>query len=102
MRKDLAKRHPDRACGFAGIFWNTAAVGVYACQSPVMLVFVSRCAGLADAGMVSIAFAAANIFWSLARYGVRNYQVTDLTGRFSLRTYIWHRMLTCAAAQLPV
>lgn len=100
MKNDLAERHKDRACGFAGIFWNAAAVGVYACQSPVILVFVSRCAGLADAGMVSIAFAAANIFWSLARYGVRNYQVTDLTGRFSLRTYIWHRMLTCASAGL--
>ncbi len=46
--------------------------------------------------MVTIAFAIAQIFLSVAKYGIRNYQVTDVEEQTSFKEYFSARLITLA------
>ncbi|MCM1081994.1 MAG: hypothetical protein NC428_00810 [Clostridium sp.] len=81
--------------------WNAIASGINSAQSAIILVFISHCLDMYLAGIFSIAFATAILFWSINRYGVRNYQVTDSHEQFSFSDYLWHRkIVTCFTAIL--
>ena len=54
----------------------------------------------ADAGILTLAISISNIFATLAAFGVRNYQVSDTGEKYSQSDYIFHRVITCAAAIL--
>ncbi len=76
--------------------WNTIGGAVNAGQSAIILIFISRRLGLEIAGMVTIAFAIAQIFLSISKYGVRNYQVTDVTEKTTFKEYLSVRLITLA------
>ncbi len=78
----------------SGAIWNTIAGSVNAGQSAIILVFISRRLGLEIAGMVTIAFAIAQIFLSISKYGIRNYQVTDVKEQTSFKEYLSTRIIT--------
>lgn len=77
--------------------WNTASGLLMAFQSVIMLAVLTRVNSLAAAGVFTIAYANANLFLNLGKYGVRNYQVSDVTNRFSFPTYLCGRALTTLA-----
>ncbi len=79
-----------------GFVWNAAAGLVNAAEAVVLLMVVGRTNGLSDAGILTLAFAAGNLLSAVGRYGVRNYQVTDLGGRFCFTAYYSHRILSSA------
>lgn len=81
----------------ASFFWNAAYSGLNACQSAIILLFVSRTMSLVDAGIISIGFALANLAAIIGRYGIRNYQVTDTGETYSFGDYYYCRVLTVAA-----
>lgn len=74
--------------------WNMGGGLLSAFQSVIYLVFVSRILGLEESGILSIAFANANLFANIGRYGVRNFQVTDTENRYSFSEYMGLRVLT--------
>lgn len=74
--------------------WNSIGGVLNAGQSVIVLMVITRCMGLAAAGVYSIAFATGNLFLYLGNYGVRNVQVSDLEEKYSFPDYILHRMLT--------
>lgn len=74
--------------------WNTAAGLINASEAVIMLIIVTRVTGLADAGMLTIAFAIGNLMMSIGKFGVRNYQVTDVKKKFTFITYFKTRMIT--------
>lgn len=74
--------------------WNTAAGLINAGEAVVMSMIVTRITGLADAGMLTIAFAVGNLMMSVGKFGVRNYQVTDIENKFSFPVYLKTRLLT--------
>lgn len=74
-------------------WWNALGGAVSAGQSAILLVFISHKAGITVAGIVTIAYALANLFASITRYGVRNYQVTDINNLFSFQDYLYGRVL---------
>ena len=57
------------------IIWNGIAAIVQACQSVVTVMVVTRIDGLNIAGAVTIAFSIANLFLTLGKFGMRNYQI---------------------------
>ena len=78
--------------------WNTASGMVNAGQSAVILIFISHFLTRNDAGIFTIGYALANLVMTMGKYGMRNYQVTDIREHFTFRTYRKSRLLTTAMA----
>lgn len=77
-----------------GFLWNAAGGAVSSGQSAILLVFISHRLGITVAGIVTIAYAVANLFATMTRYGVRNYQVTDVNRVFSFGDYFYSRIFS--------
>lgn len=88
----LSSRAPYRD----GYLWNTAGSLLNAFQSVFFLMLLTRTADIAFAGVFTIAYADANLFLNIGKYGMRYYQVSDVSGQFSFRTYRNSRILTTA------
>ncbi|MBO5472326.1 MAG: lipopolysaccharide biosynthesis protein [Lachnospiraceae bacterium] len=74
--------------------WNTAAGLINAAEAVIMSMIVTRITGLADAGMLTMAFAVGNLIMPIGKFGIRNYQVTDIDNIFSFSIYLKARMVT--------
>lgn len=86
--------------GYSVFFWNMLSGGVYAIQPALLLIFVSRFFDIMTAGTVSIAYALANLFMMVGRYGVRTYQSTDVAYEYNFTDYLKSRYLTLVGALL--
>ena len=80
--------------------WNAVYGIVFAMQSAVLLLVITRTNGLEDAGVFSIAYAIATLMSFIADFGIRKYQVSDVEERFFFEDYLSSRILTCAAMML--
>lgn len=78
--------------------WNMASSTLFAVQSAIALMAITRTNGLDDAGVFSIAYAVASLIYYVAEYGVRKYQVSDVQELFSFTDYHAHRITVCAIA----
>lgn len=74
--------------------WNTAAGLINAAEAVIMSMIVTRITGLTDAGMLTIAFAVGNLIMPIGKFGIRNYQVTDVENKFSFVIYLKARFIT--------
>lgn len=82
--------------------WNTAAGLINAAEAVFMSMVVTRMTGLADAGMLTMAFAVGNLVLPVGKFGVRNYQATDIENKFSFTTYLTARIVTVLLMILTV
>lgn len=82
--------------------WNTIAYILYAFQSPIMLFAISHNCAIEDAGIFSFAFALASLFLCFASFGMRNYQIADLSNRFSFWEYKASRLISFVTSLLIV
>lgn len=86
------------------LVFNTAGNLIYfACQWLVTGFFVKTLtgsAGLENSGLLATAMAVTNVFLTLASYGMRTYQVSDVSGKYTPSEYITSRMATIAVALL--
>lgn len=78
--------------------WNTASGVINAAQSAVILIFISRYLGVVEAGTFTIAYAVANLIGVFAKYGVRNFQVTDIEEQYSFLTYLLARIISVSGS----
>lgn len=80
------------------LLFNTAGSLVfYVCQAAMNLL-VTALAGVQANGLLATAMTIANVGLSLASYGMRTFQVSDLEGKYADRTYLLSRYLTVSAA----
>jgi len=77
-----------------GYIWNTASGMIGAAQSAIIMIFISRFMGIEEAGIFSLGYALANIVFIFAKYGERNYQVTDVREEYSFSAYFSSRIIT--------
>lgn len=82
----------------SGYIWNTTQSTLIAFQSAILLMVITRTSGLEDAGVFSIAYAVASLIYYVAEFGVRKYQITDVTEQCSFPDYYTHRLVTCLIA----
>ena len=82
--------------------WNLIAEGISAGQSALILVFVSAGMSISDAGVFSIGYAISTIACVIGMYGVRNFQVTDVSSRYRFKSYLFARFITVLASLLVV
>lgn len=73
--------------------WNTLGVFLQNLISPLLLVIVTRVNGIEDSGVFSFAFSVAVIFWAIAMWGGRTYQVSDVSQKFLRQSYVVTRFL---------
>lgn len=78
--------------------WNAAAGIMNAAEAVVMSMIVTRTTGLEDAGALALAFAVGNLLLAAAKYGIRTFQVSDVSGQFRFAVYLRTRILTTAVA----
>lgn len=74
--------------------WNMTGSMLNAFQSVIMLMVLTRAVNLYEAGLFTIAYANANLFLNIGKYGVRNFQVSDTNHQFSFREYNRSRYIT--------
>lgn len=77
-------------------FWNMLGSMLISFQSVIMLMLLTRTLGLADAGIFTIAYANANLFLTVGKYGMRSFQVSDVKEQFTFAEYRRSRYVTTA------
>lgn len=75
-------------------FWNMLGSMLMAFQSVIMLVILTHILSLYEAGLFTIAYANANLFLNIGKFGMRNYQVSDINEHFSFQVYCQSRKYT--------
>ena len=75
-------------------FWNIIGSGCNALSSLVFLIIITRINGSFDSGLFSYSFATACLFYAIAVYLGRPYQVTDNGNLYSDSDYIYNRLIT--------
>lgn len=90
MMEEISSKTLIRRGGVA----NLVSSLVMALQSVIMLIFISNVGTLVDAGVFTFGYANANLLINLGRFGMRNYQASDATGRYSFSTYRTSRFIT--------
>lgn len=81
----------------AAYLWNTASGLLNAFQSVIMLVVLSHVCDATTAGVFTIAYANANLFLNLGKYGVRNFQVSDVDEKYGFAAYHAARIVSVLA-----
>lgn len=77
------------------IMWNAFGNIIYLGCQWLVTVLVTRWFGYEDAGILSLAMSISALFQTIALFGIRNYQVSDVKQKYSDSTYIGFRGITC-------
>lgn len=77
--------------------WNMIGSMLMAFQSVIMLMILTRTLGLLEAGIFTIAYANANLFLTIGKYGMRYFQVSDVRNQFGFNEYRMSRVITTIA-----
>lgn len=80
--------------------WNMMGSMLNAFQSVIMLILLTRAVDLTESGIFTIAYANASLFLYIGKYGMRNFQVSDVKHQFTFREYNLSRYITTAAMLL--
>ena len=75
--------------------WNTVGFASWGMVFPFLTIVVTWLAGVERAGMFSFSFVMANLLYIMASYGVRTYQVSDISEYHSFADYQANRIATC-------
>lgn len=76
------------------IFWNTLGSTIYLGCLWLLNILVVRVGNYEEAGVLALAISVANVVQSISLAGVRNFQVSDIEGVYSNKTYILARYIT--------
>lgn len=74
--------------------WNSASAMLNSFQAVIILMVISRIDNIIDAGNFVIAYAIANLLIMVGRYGIRQYQVSDINEQFVFSEYLVLRIIT--------
>ncbi len=82
----------------SSVFWNTAGSVFYLGCQWLLTVLVVKLSGVDAAGFLTLSMSVCNIWYCIAVYGMRNFQVSDTKDEFTNGSYIYSRLLTCGVA----
>ncbi len=80
------------------MLWNSAGSLIYLISQWVITVLVTRFFGYADAGILSLAMSLTATFQTISLFGIRNYQASDISEKYSDKTYVMLRNITSVSA----
>ena len=73
--------------------WNTLGSGLSSANSLIFMIIVTRINGMNQAGIFTLCYATACMFYVIATYSGRTYQVTETNGEIKDSDYIIHRII---------
>lgn len=79
---------------------NTGSSVVYFFLQWLTTVLAVRWAGYETAGLYALSVSFATVFYFIALFGIRNYEISDVTGLFTRGQYFAARILTAAVSLL--
>lgn len=82
------------------MLWNAVGNLVYLGCQWLITVLVTNLGQFRDAGILSIAMSISATFQTIAMFGIRNYQVSDIDSQYSDTCYVSFRVISCLAAML--
>lgn len=74
--------------------WNTVSGLLMAFQSVIVVIVISHVCDAAAAGIFTLAYAHANLFLTIGKWGERAYQASDTIGEYSFAEYGVSRIVT--------
>ena len=81
-----------------GVLWNTiGTIYYYFCQW-IITILIVRLTDYSLAGYLSLAITVTNSFYAVAQFGMRQYQVSDIQGKYDDSIYIGSRYITIVVA----
>lgn len=83
----------DRNIKKDSYIWNMTGGLLNAFQSVFILMVLSRVLDVYTAGVFTIAWAIANLMITIGKYGIRNFQVTDVNEKYTFNDYFSHRIV---------
>lgn len=84
----------DKNITRAAFFWNAFSAVMNSFQTMVLLLVITRMGNMNDASIFVMAYAVGNLMIHIGKYGVRQFQVTDVREQYSLRDYVRARKLS--------
>ena len=100
-KPDAANAAAEKKILGKSILWNTVGSIYYAmCQWFMTVVIIHMSRDYTSVGILGLAMTVTNSFSSIASFGMRSYQVSDIRKIYSNENYIMSRYLTCFAAYL--
>ncbi len=94
MQTKMKKEHTLQG----NLLWNAVGNIVYLACQWVVTVLVTVWGGFLDAGLLSIAMSVSATCQTVAMFGIRNFQVSDMQQKYADSSYMGLRLLTCTAA----
>lgn len=91
VTKDFTKRN---------FIWHAVGNITYMMCQWIITVLVPILGGFQDAGILSIAMSVSATCQTVGMFGIRNFQVSDVEGKYSNSCYVGLRAMTCGAAML--
>ncbi|MEG1301008.1 MAG: oligosaccharide flippase family protein [Erysipelotrichaceae bacterium] len=76
------------------VFYNTFGTFFYFFCQWLITVLVVRLSGYKDAGVLSLVISTTNIFYCIGLFGVRNYQISDVSKKHDDSEYFFSRIIT--------
>ena len=77
------------------MLWNAAGNLIYLLSQWLITIFVANIGDFSDAGLLSIAMSVSATFQTVAMFGIRNFQVSDVENKYSDTCYVTLRSVTC-------
>lgn len=74
--------------------WNTFAAMLNSFQTTLILLIITRMGNDYDGGVFTIAYAIGNLMMTIGKYGMRNFQATDVNEKYSYKEYIISRYIS--------
>lgn len=74
--------------------WNTSSAMLSSFQTVFILMVISRIDPIKDAGIFTIAFAIGNLMMTIGKYGMRQFQISDVENKYSFSTYVATRVFS--------
>lgn len=82
----------------SSILWNTWGSLFYLGCQWLLSVLVIRLSGFENSGVLTLSMSITNMFYSIAVYGMRTFQVADMKNEYPQGTYVISRMITSLSA----
>lgn len=83
----------------ANILWNTVGCAFYqGCQWLITVLVVILSNDFANSGILAFAMSIGNVFFAMATYNMRTYQISDVTQENSAGNYVGLRIITTTSA----
>ena len=80
------------------MLWNAGGNILYLVAQWIVTVMVTRISGFEDAGVLSVAMSVSATIQTIALFGVRNFQVSDVNNEYKDSTYFNLRNITCLSS----